>query len=138
MAKRRRKEPMRIISSRTSLPPRDGGAPELDVNLVRDDPILPYKIHHQAEQLFEAQKLQESYNWIDYHFERDGAYCRARTYLLTIGEVAIFGPFAGPDNLQPVDAPELREAVVAYLKRRFNTITELKEQGYETIWRRQH
>jgi len=125
MVKRKRKEPLKIISSRVW------------VGKKIDDPIRPSEVHHEADEIADEHgKLQERYNWIDYHFERDGAYCRARTYLETIGAVAIFGPFAASDHLRPVDAPELREAVMAYLRRRFNEIKELKDHGYETVWKR--
>jgi hypothetical protein len=131
----KRKEPLRTVSSRTRISSSlgaDGESPELR----RDDAILPSAIRHQVDEIYDGGRLQERYNFIDYDFERDGAYCRARTYLDTSGEVAVFGPFAGRDDLRPVDAPRLRDAVLEYLKRRFQTIDALGENGYVRIWTR--
>lgn len=119
-------ESYRILSSRIKL-----GSGSLS-----EDAIQPSEIRHRVEDIFVGDRLDERYNFIDYHFERDGAYCRARTYVVSISNVAIFGPFAGRDDHQSIDAPELREAVLDYLKRRFAKINELGGDGYVTIWSR--
>ena len=131
----KRKEPPRIVKSRTRISSQhgaEGRGPELR----RDDAILPSAIRHQVDEIHDEGRLQEQYNFIEYDFEQDGAYCWARTYVDTIGEVVIFGPFAGRDDLRPVDAPRLRDAVLDYLKRRFEKIDELGDTGYVRIWRR--
>lgn len=100
-----------------------------------EDPIRPTVIRHQVEEIFHGAKLQERYNYIVYEFEQDGAFRWARTYLDEIRKVAIYGPFGGRDDHREVEAPDFRDAVLAYLKRRFFEIQELGDSGYMTIWR---
>jgi len=51
-------------------------------------------------------------------------------------EVAFFGPCAVKDDSSPVTAEDFRTDVLDYLKRRFDTITELGTDGYVTVWSR--
>ncbi len=101
-----------------------------------DDPIRPTAILHNIDEIDAEETPDVVYNYLVYAFERDGAVCKARTYLDTIEEVSVFGPFAGPDDLRPIEAPGFRADVLSYLKRRFRVIQELREDGYHTIWER--
>ena len=101
-----------------------------------DDPIRPIAIHHKVERIGPEEAPDVVYNYLVYEFQRDGAVCKARAYLETIEEVSIYGPFAGPDDLRPIEAPGFRADVLSYLKRRFRVIQELREDGYHTIWER--
>lgn len=119
---------MRILSGRVLLNPADYRS---------DDAIQPTQIDHNVEEIYDGKRLQQCYNYIRYEFEEDGAYCWARSYLSEIGKVAIYGPFASRDDLSRADSPVFREAVMAYLKRRYRKIIELSPEGaYTTIWRR--
>jgi hypothetical protein len=57
-------------------------------------------------------------------------------YIDRIGTVSLFGPFKGEEKRERVSDPEMVDAVVAYMKRRFDRIDRLGDDGYETIWRR--
>ena len=115
-----------IVSSSIQL----GGGPAID------DAIRPTTIRHQVDEIIVDGELRQRYNYIEYEFEKDGAYCRARSYVDQIGEAAIFGPFAGKNDLRPVSASNFRDDVLDYLKRRFDHITELGDVGYVSIWSR--
>lgn len=117
-------EPM-IVSSSI----RFGGA-------TTDDAIRPTEIRHEVDEIKGDGGLLQRYNYIEYAFEMDGAFCRARSYIDTIGEVAFFGPFAGKYDLSPIEAEEFRTGVLDYLKRRFDRITEIGENGYVSTWTR--
>lgn len=101
-----------------------------------DDPISPSMIRHEVDEIAPEGVVEMIYNFLTYEFERDGAVCTAKAYLDSIGEVAIFGPFASRDGLRPSDAPEFKDDVLAYLKRRFGAIEELGEERYHRIWER--
>ena len=98
------------------------------------DRVDPPTIRHEVEEIAPEGEVEMIYNYLTYEFEREGAICKARTYLDSIGEVAIFGPYASRDDLRPIDAPEFKDDVLAYLKRRFRAIEELGEEGYVRIW----
>lgn len=102
-----------------------------------DDPIDPIAIHHKIDELDPEDEPAVVYNYLVYEFERDGAVCKARAYLDMIEEVSIYGPFAGPDDLRLIEAPEFKQDVLTYLKRRYAAIEELREDGYHRIWERQ-
>ena len=132
-------KPLRIKSSRVRI----SSSRSNDSHSVArrsDDSIHPSAIRHEVAEIYEGRQLQERYNFIDYEFEQEGAYCRARTYLATIGEVVIFGPYVGQIDLRSVNAPHFRDAVLEYLKRRFEAIDQLDDSangdGYVRIWKR--
>ena len=88
----------------------------------RSDPITPVDIGHHVEDIWTDERggeLEQSYNFIDYHFERDAAYMRARTYLDEASSVTLFGPFGSRGSLDECPAPDLERDVKAYLRRRF-------------------
>ena len=99
------------------------------------EPIVPIEIRHNVDEVVFDGKREQRYNFIDYHFEKYGAYCRARTYLDEIEAVSLYGPSRSREEVSPVEAPQLREEVLAYLKRRFMAIDVLGEEGYVELWR---
>ena len=100
-----------------------------------DDDIEPVEIQHLVDEIIVEGELEQYYNYIDYHFEKFGAYCRARTYLDEIGTVSVLGPFSDRQSIDVIEAPNLWEEVMAYLKRRFVIIQILGHEGYEDVWR---
>jgi hypothetical protein len=99
---------------------------------VDEDPILPVAIEHRCEEIRDGSRLEQQYNYIDYHFESDGAYFWARTYLDRITVISLFGPFDGRTTRRPTGGA-IPEAVLAYLRRRFPTVQTPKEGGYAPI-----
>lgn len=100
------------------------------------DAIRPTAIRHEVDEIVTDGELLQRYNFIEYEFEEDGAFCRARSYIDSIGEVAVFGPFISRGDLRPIPAEGLENNVLDYLKRRFDLIKELGESGYVTVWSR--
>ena len=104
----------------------------MEARFVDEDPIGPTAIEHKCEEILYGEKLQERYNYIVYHFECDGAYCWARTYLDDVKTVSLFGPFENRTTMNPTGAP-FSDAVLAYLKRRFRIVQALKHDAYAPI-----
>ena len=97
------------------------------MRVARDDTdvVVPTEIEHKVEEIWggaEKDQLEQRYNFIDYHFELDGVYMRARTYLDDIEVAVVFGPFEQRYGVKKVDRPKARDAVLAYLRRRFRTV----------------
>lgn len=103
---------------------------------ANDDAIRPVSIRHEVEEIVADGELLQHYNFIEYEFEKDGAFCRARSYVESIGEVAVFGPFVSRDDLRSITAEDFEISVLDYLKRRFDLVKALGEGGYTTIWSR--
>lgn len=101
--------------------------------LVDPDGAKPTDIEHKCDEIFDGDALQQKYNYFVYHFERDGCYFWARTYVEEIGTVSIYGPFDGRETMKPIPGP-LDDTVLAYLKRRFEKIETLGSGGYVTVW----
>ena len=87
-----------------------------------DDPIKPALIEHIVDEVWIEGNLEQYYNFFDYHFEQDDAYCRARSYADTMDKVTVYGPFAAGRDLHRVDHDAFERAVHAYLKRRYRTV----------------
>jgi len=90
-----------------------------------EDPVKPSLIEHRIENVYggaDGKQLEQSYNFLDYHFELNGAYLRARAYLDEMQNVTLFGPFEGRGNLRKISAPEVETAVIAYLARRYSKV----------------
>jgi len=144
MTRRGRRESVRspktrILSSRVIIgsplePSPERPAYHLTQRSVGSDPIQPVRIRHEVDEFVDADGLDGRYNYIVYEFERSGVHVGARTYLDEIGTVSLFGPFKGEESRERVSDPELVDAVVAYMKRRFHRIDRLGDDGYETIW----
>ncbi len=102
------------------------------------DAIEPVAIRHEVDEGWEGGRLHFRYNYLVYRFVAAGAEMSARAYLDTPSEVALYGPSCLTDGTGPLtatDAPELRQAVIRYLSRRFQVILELGgERGYRPIW----
>lgn len=114
------------------------GASVGDVEVVSDDPIRPLAIAHDCEEVLVGGRRERRENHLDYLFERDGVRLKARANLDTPGVVSIYPANAtAPGPTHTVPAPDLREAVIAFLMRRFDEIQELTLTGYQTIWRRE-
>lgn len=99
-----------------------------------DDAILPTKIVHNCEQIWDGSRLEQSYNFLVYEFETEQHRYRARSYLDEIHRVAVFGPFEKtPGESLPLEGVELDSRVLAYLRRRFAQITRFGPDGYVLI-----
>jgi hypothetical protein len=96
--------------------------------------IAPTEIRHHAEEIVSGDVVVERYNFIDYHFEKHDAYCRARAYLDEIEKVSIFGPHSSRDSFEVIEAVNLWNEVLDYLKRRYLVIDTLGENGYVNVW----
>jgi hypothetical protein len=99
------------------------------VTLDDTDVVVPTEIEHKLEEIRAGEKadqLEQVYNFIDYHFEPDGVYLRARAYLDDIGVAVVFGPFERRGSTKAVDAPKATDAVLAYLRRRFRTVRQFQ------------
>ena len=92
------------------------------------DPIQPVGIDHHVDVIWadEARtSLEQVYNYLDYHFERGGRYCRARSYRDEPDEVTLFGPFKWRGSTDRVEDSVFFDDVSAYLKRRFRIVKTL-------------
>ena len=96
------------------------------------DALQPTAIEHRCEEILSGGKLEQIYNYIIYHFEREGAYFLARTYLDDIRTVSLHGPFETRATMRPTNGC-FDEAVLAYLKRRFRNVQTLRDGGYAPI-----
>jgi len=97
------------------------------MHFVEDDgdPVTPTSIEHKIDDVYggaDGKQLEQTYNFLDYHFELNGAYLRARAYLDEMQNVTLFGPFEGRGNLRKISAPEVETAVIAYLARRYSKV----------------
>ena len=92
--------------------------------MVQDDVIKPVQIEHLVDEVWNDEDLEQYYNYLDYHFEEGNAYLRARVYLDDPGTALLFGPFDSRRSVKAVTAPNAREAVVAYLGRRFRKVVQ--------------
>lgn len=110
------------------------GTPAEDVELLAHDALHPQRIEHKREVIRRrGGEVEASCNYLDYFFETETHWYRARAYLDDMTRVAIFGPFelnAPPTRpvSQTIDA-----RVLAYLRRRYATIEVLDETGYREI-----
>ena len=93
--------------------------PQCEVGERVTDPIEPTQIKHVVDEVWNGDRLEQRYNYLDYRFERDGVHCRARSYADDFGEVTLFGPFHGPDGTRTTSDPSLERDVRAYFSRRF-------------------
>jgi hypothetical protein len=112
-------------------------ADNVDVRGAEADPIRPVRIDHDVDEIYDDGALEQHYNFLVYQFAKAGNTLRARAYLDEIDAISIFGPYRGETD-ERVDDPELLDAVMGYLKRRFRRIDRFDTQGtsaYETVWR---
>ncbi len=105
-----------------------------DFRIDQEDAILPVRITHNSEQIWDGERLEQDYNYLDYEFETEQHRYRARTYLNTIRTVAIYGPFArDSDGVATLKGVEIDRRVLAYLRRRYVEIKTLGPNGYVPI-----
>lgn len=87
------------------------------------DAIEPVQIEHSIDEIWDSDRLEQRYNFLDYHFERDGCYCRARSYADEFHSVALFGPFERRGSIRKVSSPDFERDVLLYLERRFRKVS---------------
>ncbi|UTW54813.1 hypothetical protein [Kordiimonas sp. SCSIO 12610] len=104
-----------------------------NTKVIDSDIITPFKIEHNVDEIITNGKLEQYYNFIDYHFEKNGAFMLARTYLDDIKTITLDGPFSDANHYEEVDMPDLKENVIAYLRRRYSEIQTQGKDGYQTI-----
>ena len=108
--------------------------PESWAHLVVDDPIVPVSITHDVDVIVDGGVLEQHYNFIDYLFERDGVFSKARVYLDEESTAIVYDAYADSSMDVRVDAPELLADIAAYLKRRYNRIELLGSEGRKLLW----
>ena len=101
---------------------------------IEEDAVVPVSIEHRCEEILFSGKLEMIYNFIVYHFECDGAYVYARSYLDRMEKVSVFGPFESRESLKETGG-KFNEAILGYLRRRFRSIeATVQGEGYVQIW----
>jgi hypothetical protein len=88
-----------------------------------EDRIQPVRIEHLIDEVWNDGQLEQYYNFLVYQFERDGAYCHARSYADDFRDVTVYGPFEGQHSIEKVSRPDFENDVVRYLQRRFLNVT---------------
>lgn len=108
----------------------DGGWSQLE------DRIEPVRILHSVDEIYADGEMEQEYNFLDYIFERDGVTFRARAYLDSVYQVALYGPFDAASEERIPSAPEMKRDILGYLRRRFSEIQSLDPESstYVTIW----
>lgn len=105
-----------------------------DFRMDDEDPIVPVRIAHNSEQIWNGETLEQNYNYLIYEFETERHFYRARSYLDDIHTVAIFGPFdKGNETPMPLEGVEIDERVISYLRRRYAEVRRFGPNGYEVI-----
>jgi hypothetical protein len=89
------------------------------------DAITPIEIEHSVDEIWDGSSLEQRYNYLDYHFELDGAYCRARAYIDDFSNVTLFGPFNQRGSISKIERPDLERAAIIYLAKRFPSVNRL-------------
>ena len=100
------------------------------------DPILPISITHNSEQMWSGSNLEQSYNYLVYHFETEEHLYRARAYLDEIDTVSVYGPLKKdelPDWGSFLQEIEIDRRIIAYLRKRYAKITRLAPTGYVIV-----
>ena len=105
-----------------------------ELRLDEDDPILPVRITHNSEQIWDGDTLEQDYNYLIYEFETEQHQYSARAYLDEMHTVAVYGPFErNSPSHKPLKDVEIDQRVLAYLRRRYAEITRLSPTGYVPI-----
>ncbi len=128
-----------LLFALTAMPQEPAISPRGHIWQDVEDTIQPVKISHLVDEIRDGDRLVERYNYIVYEFEDKGGYVWARAYLTEANTVSFYGPFADRSRTVAVDAPQLKDRVISYFKRRFHRIDRFnddpKAPAYETIWR---
>lgn len=110
------------------------GAPMLDFRMDGEDAIVPARITHNSEQIWNDNTLEQNYNYLVYEFEIDEHLYRARAYLDDIQTVAILGRFDRTSSQREIlTSEQIDPRILAYLRRRYAVITILGPTGYMPI-----
>jgi hypothetical protein len=105
-----------------------------EVRTEEEDSIFPVVIAHKCERIWHGDVLQAEYNYLDYEFETDEHRYRARTYLDTVCEVAVYGPFLKDTQyVTPAEGVVIDQRILDYLRRRFSVVKKLGPSGYELV-----
>jgi hypothetical protein len=105
-----------------------------DFRMDEDDPIVPVRITHNSEQIWNGETLEQNYNYLVYEFETENHLYRARSYLDEFHTVAIFGPFEkNAEGPMPLEGVEIDQRVISYLRRRYAEVRRFGPTGYEPI-----
>lgn len=105
-----------------------------EFRIDQEDPILPVRITHNCEQIWDGDSLEQDYNYLVYWFETEQHQYSARSYLHEMHTVAVYGPFERDSaNPAPLENVEIDQRVLAYLRRRYAEITRLRPTGYVLI-----
>jgi len=86
------------------------------------DPITPSQIEHSVDEVWDGERLEERYNYLDYHFEEPGAYVRARVYFDDAQTATLFGPFEKRGSIARVTSHSMLDAALVYLQRRYPNV----------------
>lgn len=104
----------------------------MDPDFIDDDQILPTRIEHRCECILNAGAIEQRYNYLVYQFERASDSAIARAYLDQIDEVSIL-QMGGKLPVGEMRSTEFWRDVLAYLRRRYDTVTALGEEGYAPV-----
>lgn len=105
-----------------------------EFRIDQEDPILPVRITHNCEQIWDGNSLEQDYNYLVYEFETEQHQYNARSYLHEMHTVAVYGPFEkNADSNTPVKGVAIDQRVLAYLRRRYAEITKLTPTGYVPV-----
>ena len=89
---------------------------------LQADPIEPVQIEHAVDEVWDGDRLEQRYSFLDYHFERDHAYCRARSYADDFQIVTLFSSFDARGSIRKTSNPDFERDVMLYLERRFPNV----------------
>jgi hypothetical protein len=105
-----------------------------DFRMDEEDAIVPARIVHNSEQIWNGKTLEQNYNYLVYEFETDEHLYRARAYLDDTQTVSILGRFNRVSS-QPeiLTSEQIDPRILAYLRRRYAVITILRPTGYTPI-----
>ena len=103
------------------------------------DSIEPVRIEHKVDEIIADGLVEQSYNYLDYQFDSPAGAIHVRSYLNTSHAATIHPPVGlGDGKLLFGEDWTARDAIIAYLTRRFLVIKELSLAGYQPIWIASH
>ena len=90
------------------------------------DSILPVRIEHNVDEIWDGDRLEQRYVYMDYHFDRCGERCRARSYLDDFNRITIISPEIARERTGMYPGSLFDRDIVAYLERRFAHVVRLE------------
>jgi hypothetical protein len=119
------------LGERSWTPPGEPASPLIMFDTQGDE--APARIEHNHDLILRGYQLEQTYNFLTYHFDNQGTPLVARSYLDEPFTVSILFP-----NRVPRDAAAARALISApvlcYLQKRFRAIDALTEAGYSRVW----